>query len=358
MKNMNSQRPTNGANQPVRDPSAFGWPWLGGAGRFPGGWAWLVALVALAVHCGCAPKSLPVLRVGMNAWPGYEFLHLAQEKGYYGDEGLEVRLVKFSSLSDCRRAYERGQIDAMGTTVIEVLMVRDQSARSPQIVQVIDYSAGADVILARPGLKTAADLRGARIGVELASLGVYVLARGLEKNGLTLNEVKAVSMDQISMEDAFRKGELDALVTYPPTSIKLLADAKGHPVFSTAEIVGEVLDVLAVEEEINRQRPGDVAKFLKAFHRAIAYARTNQADAYRIMAAHEGISPEEFAAAFTDGIKLLTAADQAAYFQPGGRLATVVDASNRILRQSGQIKGPDRRADIGNPTFLEKPSQP
>lgn len=351
MKNLNDQRSPNGASQLVRDPRAFGWPW-------PGGWAGRVALATLAVACGCAPKALPVLRVGMNPWPGYEFLHLAQQKGFYKDEGLEVRLVDFSSLADCRRAYERGQLDAMGSTVIEVLMVRDQSARSPQIVQVVDYSAGADVILAQPGLKTGADLRGARIGVELASLGVYVLARGLEKSGLTFSDVKAISMDQVSMEDAFRKGELDAVVTYPPTSIKLLADTQAHPVFSTAEIAGEVLDVLVVEEEVIRQRPGDVGKFLKAFQRAVAYASTNPADAYRIMAANEGISPEEFARALTDGMKLLTAADQAAYFQRGGPLATVIDATDRILRQGGQIKGPDRRAGIGNPVFFNQPSQP
>lgn len=355
MKHLHGQRPTN---PPVRAPRRPGRSWAGGTRLLPGGLALLVVLAALAVPCGCTPKALPVLRVGINAWPGYEFLYLAQEKGFYRDAGLEVRLVEFSSLADSRRAYERGQIDAMGATVIEVLMIRDQSARSPQIVQVVDCSAGADVILARPGIKTGADLRGARIGVELASLGVYVLARGLERNGLHLPEVKAISMDQISMEDAFRKGELDAVVTYPPTSIKLLANTRAHLVFSTAEIAGEILDVLVVEEEINRRHPGDVAKFLKAFQQAVAYARTYPADANRIMAAREGISPEEFAGALTDGLKLLTAADQAAYFQQGGRLATVIDATERILRQGGQIKGPDRRAGIGNPTFLKNPSQP
>jgi Integrase core domain/NMT1-like family len=106
-----------------------------------------VAVAALLLNLGCAPEKSTSLRVGINPWPGYEFLYLAQEKGVYREEGLEVRLVEFSSLSDARRAYERGQINAIAATVIEVLQARDNSSRSPQIVQVTDYSNGADVIL-------------------------------------------------------------------------------------------------------------------------------------------------------------------------------------------------------------------
>ena len=81
---------------------------------------WLVVAV-LSLGVGCSPEKPTTLRVGINPWPGYEFLYLAQEKGFYRDAGLDVRLVEFSSLADTRRAYERGQINAIGTTVIEVL---------------------------------------------------------------------------------------------------------------------------------------------------------------------------------------------------------------------------------------------
>jgi NitT/TauT family transport system substrate-binding protein len=318
----------------------------------------LGAVAALAFNIGCSPEKPAALRVGINPWPGYEFLYLAEEKGFYREEGLEVRLVEFNSLSDARRAYERGQINVLASTVIEVLQARDNSPRSPQIVQVVDYSNGADVILARPGLTNAAGLRGARIGVELASLGVYVLARGLEQSGLSLADVKMVSLDQLSMVDAFRKGELDAIVTYPPTSIKLLRDGKASTVFSSVEIPGEVIDVIAVEAEINTQRPGEVAKLLRAYHRAIAYTRQNPADAYRIMAEREGLTPEEFRKALTEGIRLLAESDQAEYLRPGGKLASVIDRSDGILRQSGQIKGLDRRANVSTAAFAGTGASP
>jgi len=293
----------------------------------------------------------------MNPWPGYEVLSLAEDQRFYEAEGVAVRIISFNSLADARRAYERGQIDVMAATAIEVLQVRDHGARSPQIVQVVDYSNGADMVLARgsprPGPTGAAGtLRGARIGVELASLGVYVLARALARHELALGDVSVVSSDQLSMDAAFRSGELDAVVTYPPTSVRLLRDADAHVVFSSREIPAEVVDVLAVEEQLIAQRPDQIARFLRAYHRALDFTRDHPAEAYRIMAAHEGITPEEFAATLTDGITLVSPAQQASYLAPGGALERVIAEVDRILRATQQITGPDRRAGVISTRFL------
>ncbi len=307
----------------------------------------------LLLLTGCSPKNTEPLRIGTNPWPGYEFLHLAQEKGYYKEAGLDVRLVEFSSLADCRRAYERGQIDGMGTTVIEVLQARDHSSRSPQIVQAVDYSDGADVILGRPGLNSGKNLVGKRIGVELASLGIYVLARGLDNFALSLTEVETVSLDQISMEEALKKGEIDAAVTYPPFSINLQRDGNFPTLFSTKSIPGEVIDVIAVEQKICEERKAEVAALIKCFQRAVAFTKANPKEAYAMMAARQGISPEEFGKALTDGIVLIEAADQADYFAPHGKLDLVINQSDRILRETKQITGPDRRANITQPFFAQ-----
>ncbi len=300
---------------------------------------------------GCTGEPKAALRVGINAWPGYEFLYLAQEKGFYREEGLDVRILELNSLSDARRAYERGQIDAFGTTVIEVLQAREFSQRSPQIIQVVDSSDGADMVITQTAIKNASSLRGKRVGVELGSLGVYILARCLEKHGLKLSDVTTISSDQMSMEKDFLDGSIDAIVTYPPTSIKLLNTQKAHPFFTTAEIPGEVLDVIAVEEEIARQRSGDVAKLIRAYHRAVDYAKQNPADAYKIMAEREGLTPGEFAAALKDGITLVSLAGQSDYFGTNGKLSRIIDATDQVLRLSSQIKGPDRRATMVNAEF-------
>ncbi len=312
----------------------------------------LCFLALLTFVAGCAQPPPAPLRIGINAWPGYEFIYLAQEKGFYRDEGLEVRVVEFSSLADCRRAFERGQIDALGATVVEVLQASDQSDRTPQIIQIVDSSHGADVIIAQPGITNAEGLRGRKIGVELASVGVYVLARGLETIGLGLGDVTAVSMDQTSMEAAFRRGELDAMVTYPPFSIKLQRDRLANTLFSSAEIPGEVLDVIAADARVIGQRPRDIERLVRAYQKAIRYAQEHPAEAHSIMARREGITPQEFSASLTDGIRILPPTDQSLYLKADGKLSKVIDRTDRILRQAKQINGVDRRAQVISPTLV------
>ena len=53
----------------------------------------------ILVLASCAPKDPAPLRIGINAWPGYEFIYLAQVQGYYKDVGIAVDIVEFNSLS-------------------------------------------------------------------------------------------------------------------------------------------------------------------------------------------------------------------------------------------------------------------
>lgn len=295
-------------------------------------------LSLLAGLAGCSRHE--PLRIGLNIWPGYEFIFLAEHLGYYREEGVDVKLIDFSSLADARRSFERGQIDGLGTTVVEVMLAAEASADPLKIVNVVDYSDGADVILTRPGFPDLASLKGRKVGVELGSLCVYVLARGLEQTGMTLADVVTVPKDQASMEADLRAGLLDAVVTYPPTSMAILKDPAFTPVFSTKKTPREVVDVIAFGEKTITQRPKDVAAVLRAFKRAQDYYVTHKAEALQIMAKREGISAEELEQALTDGLRVVTAADQAAYFSGGG-LKTVITRTGQVLTQTklfGQSK--------------------
>jgi NitT/TauT family transport system substrate-binding protein len=296
--------------------------------------------------------------MGITPWPGYEFLYLAQEKGFFRDEGVDVRIVQFSVYDDARIAFERGQIDGFGATSLEVLLANGMGERRLQIIWAVDSSEGADVILARAGIAGVGGLRGARVGVGREPLAIYILSRALDKNGLKLADVKWVAMGPDGYEDAFRKGELDAIVTHPPTSSKLLRSAKANQVFSSAEIPGEVVDVFAVDAAMGTRRAVDVTKMLRALRRALDYAAANPGDAHRIMAAREGITAEEFAIALVNGLRIVPAAEQAEFLRAGGWLEVGIDRADGFLRGNGQLSGADGRKGLVNPAFAEAAARP
>jgi len=292
----------------------------------------LTLVAAVLLPLGCGRPEAPKLRIALNTWPAYELIYLAQEKGYFRDAGVDVRLLEFGSLSDARRAYEMGRADALATTIVEVLMARDDAPRDLRIVHLFDFSSGADMLVAGPETASVADLRGKRVGVELASLGIFILARALELEGLTLADVHPVSGDQKALREGLLAQEFEAVVTYGPDSVAILREPGFHVMFSTRQIPGEVADVLAVDADILRQRPAQVQALQQGLDRAFAYLQQQPEDATRIMADREGLAPQEFRQLLSDGMTLVAPGEQAQYLRPGSPLQKAVQDAARALR--------------------------
>lgn len=308
------------------------WAWVAGAGGALVAALPSAAAVALCfAFAGCRQPEQP-LRIALNAWPGYAPIFLAQEKGFFRDAGVDVKLIEFGALADARRSFETGKVDGLATTIVEVLMARDASTRDLRIVRVLDFSNGGDIVVARKSARSMRDLRGARIGVELSSLGVYLLARAMEKEGMALSEAVLVSKDQRSMAEGLLQGQLDAVVTYPPESSMLLAKPDFHAVFTSRDIPGEIVDVIAFSSGVLHKRPGQVAAFLAAVDRAFAYMRDEPGDALRALAPRLALPPEALKSVLESEITLVEPGEQAAYLGEGGKLRPTIEAVAATLR--------------------------
>ena len=203
---------------------------------------------------------------------------------------------------------------------------------------VIDYSNGADVILLQPQLPAAASLKDLRIGVEVGSLGSYLLARALDAQHLQWSDVTVVPGDQLTLEAEFHRGSLDAIVTYPPTSAKLQRDAAARVAFSSDRIKGEIVDLLIFDRSVVEQHPAEVERVLRSFQRAMEFYREHPLEASGIMGRREGVSAEAFEASLSAGVELVTVADQSAYFGNHGTLPELLARAERVLRETGQIR--------------------
>lgn len=321
-------------------------------------WLWRMCLLLCVSGCTPGEQANTPLRIGLNAWPGYEFLYLAQEKGFFQQEGVRVELVELASLADTRRAYERGLIDGFGTTLIDTLQARHFRTPGPQVVWVADYSDGADIIVAGSGIQDMKGLKGKRVGVEMVSLGVYILAQALEKSGMGLKDVEPIYQDQTSMASSLLSGALDAIVTYPPTSIALQKQGHLKTLFSSSDLPGEVVDVLSIDTEILNKRGKDVQKLLKAFSQAVSYSKAKPEEAYRIMASREGVTAAEFSEAIERGMVIVTEEQQMDFLSPDGKLGKLLQRVNSVMRQAQMISGPERLIDSYSSAYLPqaKPS--
>jgi NitT/TauT family transport system substrate-binding protein len=306
------------------------------------------ALLAAAAILGLASCSSyePPLRIALIRWPPFEFLHLAQEKGYFAEEGVEVRLIEFVAVNDTQRAFEHDKIDGGTFSLFQVLQNRDQLTRKMQIPLVIDFSDGADLLMAKPEIADVRSLRGHRVGVGLGPLDIFFLTRALELHGMTLQDISLVYVRTADMAEALSKGKVDAVTAYPPNSTEIENAGIARTIFTSSRIPGEIVDVLALDEAVIRERPDDVAGVIRAFYRAVRFAQEHPEEAWQIMSARERVTPEEFRAALQTGITLVPLADQPKFLGKDSTLPGVVARVSQVLKDKGLLSGVHAEHDL------------
>ncbi|MBL8468319.1 ABC transporter substrate-binding protein [Methyloversatilis discipulorum] len=269
------------------------------AGRLPGRVASAlravfagVALMLLA-SCGEAPQ-LP-LRVGLNPWVGYDPLVLARERGLFS--ASDLRVVELETSTESARQLRNGLIEAAGLTLPEAVELA-AAGTDLRVVAVLSLSKGADAVLARPGIASADRLKGGRIGLEDTALASIMLQRLLDAGGLRRDEVSLVMLPVIEHESALKAGRVDAVITFEPV-ISRLSSAGFVVVLDSANMSGEVVDVLVVRADALQARPHQVHVLLTAFEAGRREMLARPAEAANSLAAGADLSVDEYALALS-----------------------------------------------------------
>jgi NitT/TauT family transport system substrate-binding protein len=247
---------------------------------------------------GCS-QSEPQLRIASNVWPGYELLYLAKAKHYFSEP--QIRLVEVPSATVCIKSLAAGTIEGAMLTLDEVLTARAQGL-DLKVIAVLDVSLGADVLLARPGIDTVQDLQGKKIGVEQSAVGAVMLDAALQSAGLTPADVETIYMTVNKHVDAYQQKKVDAVVSFEPVKSQLLQQG-AKTLFSSAEIPGRVIDVLAVLPSAIDNSPRAVAELVSSHFRAREYFLHNQQTAAMILAKRLQLAPNEVPASY-EGLEL------------------------------------------------------
>jgi NitT/TauT family transport system substrate-binding protein len=232
------------------------------------------------------------MRIGMNVWPGYEPLFLARHGGQLSES--DFRLVELSNASEVGRAFRNGTLEAACLTLDEVLYAA-QDGMDPVILLVMDESCGADVVLARPEIKSLAELRGKRIAIEVGALGAYMLTRSLQQAGLNTKDVTPVYLPIDKHFSAYQDGLVDAVVTFDPVRTKLL-ELGAVDLFNSRMMPGEIVDALVVRRDCLEKHPDRGVTLRRAWFAALEQIHGSARESAKFMAIREQVTAEEFEA--------------------------------------------------------------
>ena len=253
----------------------------------------VTGILAIAITNCTTPPSSP-LRIGANLWTGYETLYLARNLGYYDQQ--PIKLVDYPSGTEEVRAYRNHEIEGAGLSIDQALSIA-ATQDNIKIITIMDVSHGGDVILGKPEIANIKALKGKRVGVESTALGAFFISRALEKNGMSVKDIQIVSLELTEHERAYKQGKVDAVVTFGPARIKLLA-AGAKLLFDSSQIPGEIVDILAVSKEAITNSSDTIQSLVNGRFRALDYLEKNPQDAASRIAKRTQVTPEQILNAF------------------------------------------------------------
>lgn len=255
---------------------------------------WSLLIILSTALIGCAPAPKETLRIAINPWPGYEILYIAKERGFFERVGLDVELVPAGSLADSQRAYLRGTVDGLTSTLIEVIQIQSFNTKPLKIALIPDYSLGGDVIISNTDINSVTQLKDKSVGTEVSSLGIYILARALQLNEMSLNDIDVINTEQNAGHASLLSKSIEAFVTYPPVSLKLLEDNSYHVLFDSKQLPREIFDVVSISEQYLNDHPNTIEKLHEAWQLALDELEQNPSEAIAIMAPKEGLTEAQF----------------------------------------------------------------
>ena len=235
--------------------------------------------------------AAPDLRIGvlpvLNTLP----LYVAQEAGYFEEEGVSIELVPFQSGLDRQTALIAGATDASNDDLIGALLM---SAGGVE-VRVVRHDPPVEpffAILAGPEseLETLADLAGASVGISHNTLIQYLTDALLASAEMSAADVEYVEVAEIPVRlQLLLQGQIDA-ATLPEPLIQATLGAGGRVLMDDSAL-GYVPTVLSFRADTLAEKGDAVRAFLRAYERAVDAINADP-EAYReVMGANIQMPP-------------------------------------------------------------------
>ena len=262
----------------------------------------MLGAFALAACSGSPEPAKPKteFNIGWSIYAGWMPLAYAQQAGIvkkWADKyGIKINFVQVNDYVESVNQYTAGKFDGVTVANMDALTIPAAGGKDTTAIIIGDYSNGNDGVLLK-GANGLAAIKGRQVYLVELSVSHYLLTRALEKAGLKSTDVKTVNTSDADIVAAFGAADVNAAVAWNPQ----LSVMKGEPgvtqVFSSADIPGEILDLMVVDTATLKANPNLGKALAGIWYETVALMQRDDAEgmaARAAMAKLSGATPEMF----------------------------------------------------------------
>lgn len=241
----------------------------------------VLAVLSMAVVAGCGiskeagsnKQNLQPITIGLMPDTDSVPFIIAQEKGYFKEEGLEVNLQQYKSAMDRDSALQSGNLDGAVSDILAVAFAKSGGFD----VKVTSFTDGSYKLIASKdsGIQDVKGLAGKDVSVSRNTIIEYVTDQILAKENMDGDSINKVIIPQIPTRlEMLQNGKLAAATL--PEPMASIAVHNGCKYVTGADELGINPGVIMFTAKATDSKKAEIQAMYRAYNKAVAYL--NQAD--------------------------------------------------------------------------------
>jgi ABC-type nitrate/sulfonate/bicarbonate transport system substrate-binding protein len=247
-------------------------------------------------------------------------VYVAQERGYFKAQGLDVTIKTNISSPESIKDLKAGRLDLACCGAFNLVQ---EALAGPSKIRCLAILANGQIfnLIVRPdkGISRPEDLRGKTIGLPRRTAAEFFLGRFLAFNRIAFNEVNIMDINPSDLAGSLAAGKVDAVVAWEETAQNIKDKIGDQVVTWPCQEGQDIYWLLTSGEDYLKDKPEILEKVLRALEDAVNFIKHSPQEARGIISQRSKFSPSEWDSyplryeVFLDQNLLLVLEDEAAW---------------------------------------------
>lgn len=316
-------------------------------------------------------KSKPDATVVVNTYCGFSPIVWGNgglepnDTSYFAKNyGLKLKILIMDDFDAARAALKNGdaQVEYCTLDALPVEMGSAGTMTDVRYFMLLNFSAGADALVANNTVNTVGDLKGKRVAYSEGTASHTLLLNALETSNMSMDDIKPVKVSSgIEAAQMFKSKQVDCAAVWSPDDKDCISAFQGaHLLTSTAQSNMLVSDGLIAKKEWlekNKDLAKKIAEAIIAANSEVSNNKTAFNQAAQMFAKEFG-TDVEFAKASSSTINYATLADEANWLGLNGDYTgmtgeRIYSKMSRMYSQLGLCKSVMPWTKVANTEIIE-----
>lgn len=211
------------------------------------------------------------IQIDGSAVPYYAPLYVAQENGFFAEEGLNVEFY-YAAAADIVKNVAAGNVEFGFPNADAVVAAKAQDIPVKVVHTTYQEGLGAIIFGTDSGIQTPADLKDKKVAVtSLGSANYFQLQAAMESEGLSVEDVQVEIVGTGAILTALTEGQVDAIVFSKLRTIELNNSGYAASEITCDQFLPSFGNVLVAGDKLVAEDPETVDGFRRALTKGIEY---------------------------------------------------------------------------------------